>query len=114
MKVLLHHIYEYKKGIRDLVLHTMNSKYRLAATSRLEQNNIAYLVRNVSENKINIFFGNENCIEVLKTFGNKSLTQFSPEEDFMLGIMLGYSRSQQYQRFLSQYKKQHQKALLTV
>ncbi len=26
MQILMHHVYEYKKGLRNLVLHTMNRR----------------------------------------------------------------------------------------
>jgi hypothetical protein len=56
--------------------------------------------------KINIFFGNKNCINVLKSFGDKPLYKFTDEEDFILGIMLGYCRKKQCERFLKR-KKAH-------
>lgn len=35
MKVLMNHIYEYKKGVRSMVLFTFNKRYESYATSRL-------------------------------------------------------------------------------
>lgn len=55
MKVLAHHIYEYKKGLRSLVLHTLDASYEAEAVRRLERNNISYLIRRVNKRKINIF-----------------------------------------------------------
>ena len=100
MTVLMHHIYEYKKGLRSLVLHTMNAADRLQAESRLQHQHIAYLVCPVNERKINIFFGAEECVEVVRNFGDKRLNEFTPEEDFILGIMLGYDRVRQCNRYL--------------
>ena len=40
LKVLMNHIYEYKKGVRCLVLYTFNRKYESFAISRLEHQNI--------------------------------------------------------------------------
>ena len=37
LKVLMNHIYEYKKGVRRLVLYTFNRKYESFAITRLEQ-----------------------------------------------------------------------------
>jgi hypothetical protein len=101
MDVLNHHIYEYKKGLRDLVLHTLPVSSREDAVRKLEGNNIPYLIRVVTNNKINIFFGAMACISVLERFGEKKLNEFTPEEDFILGIMLGYNRIQQCNRYLS-------------
>ncbi len=100
MKILSHHIYEYKKGLRSLVLHTMPTSYKADVKKKLEANRIAYVIQNVSAEKINIYFGAPDCIEVIRTFGDKPLNQLSPEQDFILGTMLGYSRLQQCERYL--------------
>ena len=100
MKVLHHHIYEYKKGLRNLVLHTMSASLKHEALRKLENNNIAYFVQEITTEKINIFFGAEDCIEVIKHFNKSSLSDFTPEEDFILGTMLGYGRLQQCNRYL--------------
>jgi len=100
MTVLMHYIYEYKKGLRNLVLHTMSTTDRPQAEIRLQHQHIAYHVCVVSETKINIFFGAEQCVEVVRKFGDKRLNRFTPEEDFILGIMLGYDRLQQCNRYL--------------
>ena len=39
MKVLMNHIYEYKKGVRRMVLFTFNNKYEDFAIRRLESQN---------------------------------------------------------------------------
>ncbi|MBO4772393.1 MAG: DUF2023 family protein, partial [Bacteroidales bacterium] len=43
MKVLAHHIYEYKKGLRQLILHTLPAKFRFEAEARLRLANINFL-----------------------------------------------------------------------
>lgn len=100
MKVLCHHIYEYKKGLRNLVLHTLPSEFLEQAEDRLERHSIPYIIRKVNDRKINIFFGAMECVEVIAHFGDKPLHRFTPEEDFILGIMLGYSRTEQCKRYL--------------
>lgn len=100
MEVLSHHIYEYKKGLRNLVLHTLNAAYRQEAEEKLNHQEISYLIREVSPSKINIFFGAKECIEVIRQFGEKKLYEFTPEEDFILGTMLGYDRLQQCRRYM--------------
>jgi hypothetical protein len=100
MKVLCHHIYEYRKGLRNLVLHTMDASFREAAEVKLQHLQISYLIREVSPTKINIFFGSEECVQVVRSFGHKKLNEFTPEEDFILGVMLGYNRMQQCVRYL--------------
>lgn len=104
MQVLAHHIYEYKKGLRHLVLHTLNASFREIAEKRLKQQNIEYIIQTVSSSKINIFFGRRECVDVIRCFGIKKLHEYTPEEDFILGTMLGYDRLQQCQRYLSMKK----------
>lgn len=100
MKVFYHHIYEYKKGLRNLVLCTLSSDQLENVKLKLEGDSIDYIVQKVGDNKINVFFGHKSCIEVLNKFKNESLTDYSNEEDFILGIMLGYDRVKQCDRYL--------------
>jgi hypothetical protein len=100
LQILMHHIYEYKKGLRQLVLHTMNSKDKFLSETLLKRKGIEYKIQIVNDNKINIFFGKKECIKIVNSFGKKRLNQFSDEEDFILGIMLGYDRSQQCDRYI--------------
>lgn len=100
MSIFEHHIYEYKKGLRPLILHTLDNQSVKGAEDRLCKYNIPYIIRQVSPLKFNVFFGEEFCIKVLEQFGNKNLDQFTNEEDFILGVMLGYSHLQQCQRYL--------------
>ncbi len=100
MRVLAHHIYEYRKGLRHLVLHTMKSEEREAAEHKLQQFEVEYMVVPVTERKINIFFGRRECVEVVRSFGGLPLNKLTAEQDFILGIMLGYDRVAQCSRFL--------------
>ncbi len=106
MKVLCHHIYEYKKGLRHLVLHTLDASYRDEAELKLKHQGISYIVRTVSDSKINLFFGDPECVDVIREIGNKKLHEFTAEEDFILGIMLGYDRLQQCGRYLKLKEKE--------
>jgi len=100
MKVLLHHVYEYNKGLRSLVLHTMSKSEQDKTEELLNRKGISYTLQLVNSQKINVFFGKEQCIKIVKSFGEKSLSYFTEEEDFILGIMLGYDRNQQYDRYI--------------
>ncbi len=100
MEVLNHHIYEYKKGLRNLVLHTMCSENLESAKQRLKQKNINFCIQVVNSKKVNIFFGKTECVNIIKNFIYKSLSELTPEEDFILGIMLGYDRMQQCKRYI--------------
>ena len=56
IRIFLNHIYEFKKGIRNMVLYTINKKYEGFAISRLEKQNICFLKQEVNAHKINTFF----------------------------------------------------------
>lgn len=100
MKVLRHHVYEYQKGIRHLVLHTSSVNFEKEIVKLLEKKNVDYFIQRFSDQKINVFFGDRKCISVLKRIGQKNLSEFTDEEDFMLGIMLGYDPLKQCERYL--------------
>ncbi len=100
MEVLCHHIYEYKKGLRHLVLHTMKCVEREAAEHKLSKCDIEYMVVELSNGNFNIFFGEKQCVDVVRSFGNIPLNHLSVEQDFILGIMLGYDRLAQCDRYL--------------
>ena len=42
LQILIHHIYEYKKGIRNMVLHTMQSNEKQKAETILKNKNIFF------------------------------------------------------------------------
>lgn len=99
LRVFKHHIYEYKKGLRNLILTTEKSKHRKVIENTLQHNDIPYIIHDVEKNKINVYFGAESCVNVVKTF-NPKLNKLSAEQDFILGIMLGYDRVKQCDRYL--------------
>lgn len=47
LQLFMNCIYEYKKGIRSMVLLTMSSRHREFATRRLESNGISYEIQTV-------------------------------------------------------------------
>ena len=102
-RIFSHHIYELKKGLRHLILFTTTEEHRLAIVQKLETHGISLLIQSVApgSNKINVFFGDQTCIDVLETFDADYLSELSAEEDFMLGVMLGYDRVKQCERDLS-------------
>ena len=73
LKVLMNHIYEYKKGVRCLVLYTFNRK--------------------------------KECLDAIRMIVTKSLCLLTPEEDFILGAMLGYDICAQCERYCKRKKK---------
>jgi len=100
MHVLKHHIYEYKKGLRRLILFTCNSKKVDDAIDILKKLNISFVLLPIRGKNVNIFFGDSICLDVIKVINKKALNEYTAEEDFILGVMLGYDRKQQCQRYL--------------
>lgn len=99
IRIFLNHLYEFKKGIRNMVLHTMNKEYEAFAVQRLKSQNIGYLVQPVDCSKINLYFGKKECLNVVKLLMDRPLNLLTPEEDFIVGAMLGYDICQQCKRF---------------
>lgn len=100
MELFKNLIYEYKKGVRDMALYTCRTsdfeKYRKV----LNLTKTPYHSEHIGQKKCNIYFGNLKCLNILKNFSSTDLNKITPEEDFILGIMLGYSREEQYSRLL--------------
>ena len=99
MRVVMHLIYEFKKGVRSLVLCTLCPTCAELVKERLANQGIEYLVQQVGNQKVNLFFGEGSCLEAVSTFIHKPLNKLTPEEDFMLGAMLGYDITRQSRRF---------------
>lgn len=55
LKVFLNHIYEFKKGVRRMVLYTTNKRYKEFAVKRLASQRIKFIVQPVDEERINLF-----------------------------------------------------------
>ncbi len=104
LRVFHHHIYEYKKGIRNLILTTEKGIYRDNIEKRLQNENIDYVVHDIGNGKINVYFGEKPCVDVVRTL-NPKLNKLTPEQDFILGIMLGYDRVRQCERYLNMKEK---------
>lgn len=100
MEVFQHHIYEYKKGLRRMVLHTAPAQHEEWISRKLAAQGITHLIVPVSESKINVFFGDPEYIKVIQSFGKLNLVELSDEQDFILGALLGYDLALQCKRLL--------------
>ncbi len=110
MKVFLNHIYELKKGVRQMVLYTANKKIKDFAVKRLKSQKITYVIQEVDNEHINVFFGRPECINAIRMIVNRPLNLLTPEEDFILGVMLGYDICAQCKRFCDRkQRKQYAK-----
>ena len=105
LQVFLNYIYEFKKGVRQMVLYTTSRKYEEYAVNRLNSQNIRFIVQSVDSEHINLFFGKEECIDAIRMMVTRPLNKLTPEEDFILGAMLGYDICGQCRRYCSRKTK---------
>jgi len=104
-QIFHHHLYEYRKGVRQLFMMTMTVAEASDIIGELAESRLPHYVHAVSETKINLFFGRQVLVEVMKVVVTKPLHRLSPEEDFMLGALLGYDKEQQCRRFLARSQR---------
>lgn len=104
MDIFSHHIYEYRKGLRKLILYTGDCTDLPLMIEKLNNRDISYIVAPLTGTKINVFFGSSDCIDVLNHFKTLDLKKLSDTEDFILGAMLGYDINLQCQRFIKRKK----------
>ena len=107
-RIFSHHLYELKKGLRHLILFTTTDEHRLAIVQKLERHEITYLIQPVAPggSKINVFVGDSICIDVIRSFGSAYLSDLIAEEDFILGVMLGYDRVKHCERYLRRRQRE--------
>ncbi len=100
LRLFHHHVYEYSRGVRALILMTINRRELVVALGKLETLGIRHFVQEVSPFKVNLFFGRPAFVAVARSFVTRPLNALTVEEDFMLGTLLGYDQEQQCRRFL--------------
>ncbi|MDD7559212.1 MAG: DUF2023 family protein [Bacteroidales bacterium] len=100
IKVLAEQIYLYQKGVRPLVLFTCNRRYLSYAERLLGHHGIPYIVKPIGKGiRLNLFFGKAECLQAIRILVKNPITALSPEEDFILGALLGYDLSVQCERY---------------
>lgn len=99
MKLFVHHIYELQKGIRYMALCTIDKNDESFAIQRLQKSGMDYVTFPINAHRLNLFFGKKECIEIVRQFCDRPLNQLTPEEDFIIGTMLGYDVCQQCERY---------------
>jgi len=101
LRLFHHHVYEYGRGVRALFLMTISREELALVAVRLENQGVDHFVQQVSPAKVNLFFGRSAFVAVARAIVTRPLNTLTPEEDFMLGTLLGYDREQQCRRYLS-------------
>lgn len=99
IRVLSEQIYQYKKGVRHMALYTFPECYKEMAIAKLERQNIDYIVQPVGNSRINLCFGRRECVDAIRNIVNRPLNELTPEEDFMLGTLLGYDICEECHRY---------------
>lgn len=82
-----------------MVLYTVNRKYLDFAVERLAHQGISYYVLSAGKNNVNLFFGRDECIDTVRCLIRCPLNQLTPEQDFILGTLLGYDVCVQCERY---------------
>jgi hypothetical protein len=100
MDVFYHLLYEHSRGLRDLALYTIDPAQRDTIEHELKLEGVAFLMRPLEDGRLNVYFGHRACIDVIQSFGGCPHCRLTPEQDFMLGIMLGYDRTRQCERYI--------------
>lgn len=113
-RVLNHHLYEYKKGLRRLILHTIPKTEIAETVNRFKKHDIPYYITSAGQINTNIFFGDKVCVDIIKLINKDNLAEYTPEEDFILGTMLGYCRQQQCERYIKLKDIEARKAKLST
>lgn len=75
LKVFLNHIYEFKKGVRQMVLYTTNKKYEAFAVKRLTDQKISYVIQPVGNGRINLFLWTQGMHRSNPSFGKAATEQ---------------------------------------
>mgnify|MGYP000849801376 CR=1 FL=1 len=90
ISLLPQYLYELGKGVRQLFMLTMTPREAQAVQARLDRDGIAFYRQRVSEEKVNLYFGNAQFVAVAQRLAIRPVCQLSAEEDFILGTLLGY------------------------
>ncbi len=56
-------------------------------------------VQPAGKQNLNLYFGRSECLDAIRLIVNRPLNELTPEEDFILGAVLGYDICAQCQRF---------------
>ena len=86
-------------GVAIETIKNLNTRL-VEVEEKLKRDQIAYQIYPLTNGRINVFFGADECVDVVKAIDKARLSEWTPQEDFILGIMLGYDRLKQCRRYL--------------
>lgn len=99
-RLVNHSLYELDKGVRQLFMLTVSWTDLPGVIARLAGDRVDHYVHRLNDSRVNLFFGRAALVETVRHIVDKPLCELTPEQDFMLGTLLGYDREQQCRRFL--------------
>ena len=98
-RIVNHSLYELDKGVRQLFMLTVSWADLPGVIARLSADRVDHYVHRLNDSRVNLFFGRAALVETVRRFVDKPLCELTPEEDFMLGAMLGYDIAGQCERY---------------
>lgn len=101
LKIFHHHLYELAKGLRPLAMMTMTRAEAEPVVEQLIAGGTPHHVQVLCRSKVNVVFGRPAAVATARVLLARRLCDLTAEQDFVLGILLGYDREQQCLRFLS-------------
>lgn len=101
LRLFKHCLYEYDKGVRQLQMMTLTAAEAAVLVEQLDRASIHHYRHEISPEKVNLFFGRTPLVKTAQRIVTKPLNILSPEEDFILGTLLGYDKEQQCLRYLA-------------
>lgn len=101
LRLFKHCLYEYEKGVRQLHMMTLTAAEAAVLVEQLDGGSIYHYRQQISLEKVNLFFGRSALVKTAQQIVTKPLNILSPEEDFILGTLLGYDKEQQCLRYLA-------------
>lgn len=88
-----------------MVLFTFKKEYADFALRRLESQGIEYILQPAGSDNLNLYFGRRECLDAIRLIITRPLNQLTPEEDFILGALLGYDICMQCERYCKRRHK---------
>ena len=101
LKIFHHHLYELAKGLRPLAMMTLSTEEAGAIVTELVGAATPHHVQRACRDKVNVVFGRPAAVATAQRLLERRLCDLTDEQDFMLGILLGYDREQQCLRYLA-------------
>ena len=101
LKIFHHHLHELAKGLRPLAMMTLTVEEAVLVVGELVASVTPHHVQWACRDEVDVVFGRPAAVATARLLLERRLCDLTDEQDFMLGILLGYDREQQCLRYLS-------------